>query len=185
MNLYKLIFIIGLSIVITGCSKTEIGEFTPDTAPQSTIDTPNTNIEGSPVSYTDTTNWSKFSFSNFSIYLPKDFQVNGMNNNQTEISFANFALTPGKTYNPKSDKNHFAIKIILTKPHTPISDSDLKIKDMSAGKSSQEGKTVISISNSDQDTNYQLIFDFDFATNPDLIDRIIKTLDFHKRTTLQ
>lgn len=173
------------TLFLSGCTQSQIGNFTPTSSPESAPPPAAfaADLDTTPVSYTNTTNWSKFSFPTFALFLPKDFQVTGLGPDHSPVTLTNFAANPDRPYQPDSDHNHFFLTITLSHSLATITAGDTTAG-LPAQTVTQDDHTIITLVNAAQNLTYTLDFAYDFTSQKDLIDRILPTLEFNTRSSL-
>jgi len=171
MNLF-LPLLIGLIPLFT------LSACTPNTSSPNTsnasIDLPALDYDTTtPVSLTDTTNWSRFSFPRFSIDLPRNWQVTANNANFTEVDISTV---------PGSDPNSPDMSLTIAATDQVPDTWDITIASYQA-----------SYHQTEQDITYWIkattgqIFTFTFTganSNPDFISTALKTITLRSRTKI-
>lgn len=163
-----MIAILFILSVLAGCNT---GGLSPSPSPTS-ISLPPLDFDqnSTPVSLTDTTNWSRFSFPEFSIDLPRNWQVVSNNSDYTNITI--------KTIDTSTP--NFTLTAVKSPPFT--SDPSLTINDSPAISRSTDTSIIYQI-NHTPSSSY--ILDFSGTLNhQEFVDLALSTLSFHRRGRL-
>lgn len=150
-------------------------------------------LEWEPVDLGDSTAWSKFSFSGFSIKLPRDWRVVKLSETHDSVEFAQ-DLTIAKDAAERQDTeldrgdNNFSLKVsyeALSKPlHEQVSEVDdawFVVDGQTAVKTKNESGFRVQVEVIGQRRLYSFDFGFSEASYEEFVELVLSSVSFQQR----
>ena len=144
------------------------------------------------VDYNNSSDWTKFSFSEFSLKMPKNFRVVNLASDQQYVELVNFAEV-GRGLISDNELGWLKLKISLGGVNTNIEElvkdkvviEELSVAGQTAVKVSDTRQAfVVYVKSNTQNKVYELGFSPDFEDFDGLSELVLSTIAFHIRGSL-
>lgn len=190
----KKLWILGLClIVLSGCKADVNRESNALVANEKGEESDLWLDENKPIELDSITDWSKFSFSTFAVSLPRDFRVQTLSQEQTEVELVNFVNKEfNSTFDQREDGGRFKLAVAIEPTDenlVDVIDNSEKLEKKVGGHEAfrielDENGSVVLVYNRAQEQVYYFNFGFDFVNHPEFEELVLENIMFHQRSRI-
>jgi len=183
------LLLMGCGLILAGCSL--VGGGKKEVEGELGVELLSWNDMG-PIDYDDTTDWTKFSFSDFTLKMPRNFRVINLSDSQGYVELVNFAEVNGKVTADSNEFGNLKVKIAADTDFTNVDEAvggkrevaTMNIAGQKATKVDEGDKVVVYVKSLVANEVYRFEFNADFTRFVGLVDEVLGTVSFERRGSL-